>query len=86
MDTAEHMFVKCKQLTGVLTPSTAETLADLLYEIGKDHLTKRNYEVAIRWLERANDALGESDMELFSPTAGELRLTTMHNTGTRWLP
>lgn len=81
MDTAEHMFTKCKQLTSALTPSTAETLADLLYEVGKDHLSKRNYEMAIRWLERAYEALEEQDLELLSPAAGELRLSTMHNTG-----
>jgi hypothetical protein len=82
MDTAEHMFTKCKQLTSTLTPSTAETLADVLYEVGKDHLSKRNYEMAVRWLERAYEALGEQDLELLSPAAGELRLSTMHNTGT----
>ncbi|KAF1916890.1 meiosis protein SPO22/ZIP4 like-domain-containing protein [Ampelomyces quisqualis] len=80
MDTAEHMFTKCKQLTDALSPNTAETLADLLYEVGKDHLTKRNYEVAVRWLERAYEALGEQDMALLSSAAGELRLSTMQNT------
>jgi len=85
MDTAEHMFAKCKQLDRALTPSSAESLADLLYEIGKDNLTKRAYEVAIKWLERAHDVLGEQDMELLSPEAGELRLSTMHSIGTRFV-
>jgi hypothetical protein len=81
MDMAEHMFSKCKQLITALTPTTAESLADLMFEIGKDNLTKRNYETAVRWLERAHDLLGEQDLELLSPEAGELRLSTMHNTG-----
>jgi hypothetical protein len=81
MDTAEHMFAKCKELYRALTPSSAESLADLLYEIGKDSLTKRNYEGAIRWLERAHDVLGDQDMELLSPESGELRLSTMHSLG-----
>lgn len=79
MDTAEHMFAKCKQLDRNLTPSSAESLADLLYEIGKDNLTKREYENSVKWLERAHDMLGDQDMELLSPEAGELRLSTMHN-------
>jgi hypothetical protein len=81
VDTAEHMYTKCKQLTSALTPKSAETLADLLYEIGKDSFEKRNYEAAIRWLERAYDTLGEQDMELLSPEASELRLSTMHSIG-----
>jgi hypothetical protein len=81
MDTAEHMFAKSKQLSAALTPTSAETLADLLYEIGKDNLTKRNYEAATRWLERAYDALVDQDMEMLSPEASELRLSTMHSIG-----
>jgi hypothetical protein len=82
---AEHMFAKCKQFTDVLTASSAETLADLLYEIGKDSMTKRNFETATRWLERAYDMLGEQDMEFLSPEASELRLSTMHSIGTHLL-
>lgn len=81
MDTAEHMFVKCKQLDKAFTPTFVEGLADLLYEIGKDGLKKRNYESTIRWSERAYDLLGDQDMELLSPDAGELRLSTMHSIG-----
>jgi hypothetical protein len=85
MDTAEHMFTKCKHLTSTLTPTSAEALADLLYEIGKDTLTKCNYESAIRWLERAYDILGEQNLEMLSPEASELRLTIMHSIGIRSL-
>jgi hypothetical protein len=81
MDTAEHMFVKCKQFTGALNSSAAETLADLFYEIGKDNLNKRSHEAAIVWLGRAYDILGEQDTELLSPDATELRLSTMHSIG-----
>ena len=81
MDMAEHMFSKCKQLMTALTSATAETLADLLYEIGKGALEKRNYEAASRWLERAYDVLGEQDLEMLSPEVGELRLSTMQSIG-----
>lgn len=81
MDTAEHMFTKCKQLPRSPASSIAEVLADLTYEIGKDAMKKRNYEIAIRWLERTYDTLGEQDTERLSPEVGELRLSTMHNIG-----
>lgn len=90
MDTAEHMFAKCQQLTtcrqssSPLTPSTAESLADLLYEIGKGLLEQRKYELGIRWLERAHDAVGIHDLEMLSAEAGELRLSIMQSIG-MWL-
>ncbi|KAF2848838.1 SPO22-domain-containing protein [Plenodomus tracheiphilus IPT5] len=79
MDTAEHMFKKCIQLKATLACNIAETLADLMYEIGKDALAKRNYEVAVRWLGRTYDTIGDQDMERLSPEMGELRLSTMQS-------
>lgn len=81
MDTAEHMFAKCKQLIGVMTPSIAESIADLLFEVGKDALAKCNSEAAIHWLERAHDMLSEQDSELLTQEASELRLSIMQSIG-----
>jgi hypothetical protein len=81
MDTAEHMYAKWKQLGGTTTLDSAEVVGDLLYEIGKDALTKNNYELAIKWLERAYDALSEQDLDLLSSDASELRLSIMHSIG-----
>ncbi|XP_014560370.1 hypothetical protein COCVIDRAFT_89663 [Bipolaris victoriae FI3] len=80
MDTAEHLFIKCKQLITTLAPTTAEILADLLYEIGKGALTKRDYNLASRWLERAHDIFDGQDLEMLSPEVGELRLSIMQAT------
>lgn len=79
LDTAEHLFAKCKQITRVLTPNATEKLTDLFFEIGRDALMKHNYETAIRWLERAQDVLGEQDLELLSPENSELRLSVMQS-------
>ncbi|KAH8730487.1 meiosis protein SPO22/ZIP4 like-domain-containing protein [Phaeosphaeriaceae sp. PMI808] len=79
MDTAEHMFAKCKHLINALTPNSSENMADLFYEIGKENLKKRTYETAIRWLERAYDFLGDQSREVLSSEASELRLSTMHS-------
>jgi hypothetical protein len=82
MDMAEHMFMKCRELGKSFNATTTEQLADLLYEIGKAALVKRDYEVASRWLERAYDVLGEQDLDMLSPEIGELRLSTMQSLGT----
>ena len=81
MDTAEHMFAKCRQQKAEIEASATESLADLLYEVGKDLLSKRNYELATRWLERAHDVLGESDVDRLGPEAGELKLSIMQSIG-----
>ncbi|KAF2745815.1 SPO22-domain-containing protein [Sporormia fimetaria CBS 119925] len=77
MDTAEHMFTKSRNLVHSIDPSTAEAFVEVLFDIGNGLLQKRNYELATRWLNRAYDILGEQDIELCSPEAGELRLTIM---------
>ncbi|KAF2281473.1 SPO22-domain-containing protein [Westerdykella ornata] len=79
MDTAEHMFLKSKQLNSSINSSASESLAELLYEIGRSLLEGRSYELAIKWLERAYDTIGEQDPDNFSPDAGELRLGIMQS-------
>lgn len=74
--------MKSRQLSWAMDSTTAESLADLLYEMGKDLMGKRNYELAIRWLERGYDVLGEQDLETLGPEAGELRLSIMQTMGT----
>lgn len=82
MGMAEHMFEKCKQIGKSFTSAITEQLADLLYEIGKAMLAKRDYEVATRWLERAFDVLEEQDLDMLTPEIGELRLCIMQSLGT----
>ncbi len=81
MDMAEHMFIKCQQLSRILVPNATEQLADLLFEIGKGALTSRNYEAALRWLERAHDILGQTDLSMLSVEISELRLSIMQSIG-----
>lgn len=81
MDTAEHMFSKCRELIKHPVPATAEVLGDLLYEIGKEALSKNSYDLAIRWLERAYDVLGDRNLEMHNLEVSELRLSTMQSIG-----
>jgi hypothetical protein len=79
MDTAEHMFAKSVRTHQVMKSSAAESFADLLYEMGRDLLRQRNYELAIKWLNRAHDMIGAQDLEQLSSEAGELRLSIMQS-------
>lgn len=81
MDTAEHMFAKCRQLIKAPSPTISEILGDVLYEIGKEALSKNSYDVAIRWLERAYDVLGDRHLEMSNLEISELRLSTMQSIG-----
>ncbi|KAL2351922.1 meiosis protein SPO22/ZIP4 like-domain-containing protein [Cryomyces antarcticus] len=78
LDLTEVMFRKASLNKTRLDPATAEKFADLLYEIGKDQLRKKEFEIAVRWLERSYDILAEQDLEKLSSDAGELRLSIMH--------
>ncbi|XXG97783.1 hypothetical protein Hte_004096 [Hypoxylon texense] len=55
-------------------PVSAENLADSLFEIGKDLTTKKNFPLAVKWLERAYESLNSQELELLSREAIELRL------------
>jgi hypothetical protein len=83
MDIAEHMINnnKSELRSSQLGPATAESLADLLYEIGKDQAKHGRHDLAVKWLERAYDVLGDQDLERLSADAGELRLSIMQSMG-----
>jgi hypothetical protein len=71
------MYQKIEPSLAAYDATSAEGLADALYEIGKDLVGKKQAEIAVRWLERAHDALGEQHLERLSDDAGELRLSIM---------
>lgn len=75
------MFDKASRLDIKLCPEQSERLSDLLYEIGKDLLDRKEYELAERWLQRAYSVLIAQDLEELSIEAGDLRLSIMHAIG-----
>ena len=82
MDFAEHFYGNCSRLFLPGTDSlVAENLSDVLYEIGKSNLQKREFDNALVWLQRAYDAIGEQDVDSLSSDASELRLSIMHGIG-----
>ncbi|KAL8706805.1 MAG: hypothetical protein Q9201_000176 [Fulgogasparrea decipioides] len=79
LDLAEILLAKLSPEQCVVEASVAESLADVLFEIGRDQATKQQYKPAIQWLERAHDVLmGQTSVEL-STDASEMRSCIMHN-------
>ncbi|TAQ83981.1 hypothetical protein B7494_g7694 [Chlorociboria aeruginascens] len=74
---AEHMFDKSVSSKELFDPNTSESLADVLYEIGKDLLVKKQYEIAVKWLERAYELLINQELDRLSMNASELRMSIM---------
>lgn len=59
----------------VFNPDTAENLADVLYEIGMDLLSKSQFQMAVKWLDRAYEVLNQQELDRLSMDASELRIS-----------
>lgn len=81
MDLAEVMFAKADVKHCALELAAAENFADLLFEIGKERLHRKDGHVAIKWFERAYDTLTAQESDRLSQDAVELRLSIMHHLG-----
>lgn len=60
-----------------LDPCSAENLADVLYEMGKEQLGGQQFELAVKWLERAYDILMSQELVTLSSDANELRISVI---------
>jgi Meiosis protein SPO22/ZIP4 like len=56
-----------------LDPNQAESVADLLFEMGRELLGKKHYEMAAKWLERAYSVINGQELDRLSADASELR-------------
>ena len=73
------MLAKIKVDVQELEPSSAEGLADTLFEIGNSQVTELKWSEAIPWLEKAHDILAGQSLEVLSSDAGELQISVMHS-------
>lgn len=71
----EFMYSKGHLQPNALDPNSAEKMAEILFEIGKDLSKKENFSMAVRWLERGYDIINAQDLSLLSRDAIELRLS-----------
>lgn len=67
------MYTKALLLERALDPSTAESLADLLFEMGRELLGKKQFDLAVKWLDRAFAVLNTQELDRLSSDASELR-------------
>jgi len=74
---AEHMFKLSMSSIQTFESNTTESLADVLYEIGKDLLHKQQYSLSIKWLDRAYNVLNDQELDRLSMDASELRTSIM---------
>jgi hypothetical protein len=70
---AEHMFKLSISSIQSFDSNTAENLADVLYEMGKDLLHRQHYPLAVKWLDRAYEVLDGQELGRLSMNASELR-------------
>lgn len=71
------MYNKSRASDQSLNPRCAEKLADVLYEIGKDMTAKKDFQMAVKWLDRAQDIISGLDPELLSHETLDLRTAIM---------
>jgi hypothetical protein len=75
------MFAKASFDNKDLEPRIAENIADTLYEIGRDLLKEKQYELSAKWLERSHGILIGQELEKLSENAGELRCSVLNGLG-----
>ncbi|EEH42224.2 uncharacterized protein PADG_07044 [Paracoccidioides brasiliensis Pb18] len=77
IDVMEHMFSKLDAAYLNHSPTIAERLAVVLYDIGKSMLSQGKHEWASLWLERSYDALNQHEIGQLGQHATELRLAVL---------
>ncbi|KAI2778846.1 SPO22-domain-containing protein [Daldinia loculata] len=74
LDVADHLYEKVQDCKHTINPASAENFADSFFEIGKDLTAKKNFSLAVKWLERAYEFINSQDLEQLPREVIELRL------------
>ncbi|KAL8397435.1 hypothetical protein RB594_004238 [Gaeumannomyces avenae] len=76
LEVAEHMYAQVESLLPSLDHNSAESLAEVLYEIGRDlAMVKRDFPMASKWLKRSNDIISSQSIGQLSAEGVGLRLS-----------
>ncbi|KAH8687536.1 meiosis protein SPO22/ZIP4 like-domain-containing protein [Tricladium varicosporioides] len=78
-DIVEYLYNNSKISKQTLDQNTAEHLADVLYEMGKELLLSHQYSLAAKWLDRAHNTLVERGIDNLSMDASELRISIIQS-------
>lgn len=71
------MFKKSFAAQSFFDPHTAESLADVLFEMGRELLHKQQFSMAIKWLDRSSEVINGQELDRLSINANELRISIM---------
>lgn len=72
------MLAKIRPDPAELEPSSAEELADILFEIGRSQNCKSQWLEVIFWLGKAHDAISGQELQALSCNAEELQIGIFH--------
>ncbi|KAF4966640.1 hypothetical protein FSARC_5689 [Fusarium sarcochroum] len=78
LDVADHMYAKADNLLHQLDPSSAEQLADTFHCIGSDFSSRKECDMALKWLRRAHSLINDQELERLSAEGLELRMSIYH--------
>lgn len=73
------MYEKSISSQHLFEPHIAESLADVFYEIGKDLLGKKDFQLASKWLDRSYTVLSQQELDRLSIDANELRTSIIES-------
>lgn len=73
------MYTNARNSKRVFDPNTAESLADVLFELGKSLLATQQYGIGTKWLERALEVLADQELDKLSMDASELRISIIQS-------
>lgn len=71
---AESLFTSSHELLSRIKPAASEKIGDSLFQIGKGLLSKHDYPIAEKWLQRAWDVILGQPLQDMSRDAVELRM------------
>ncbi|KAI1431325.1 meiosis protein SPO22/ZIP4 like-domain-containing protein [Xylaria sp. CBS 124048] len=77
MDVAEHLYASIEKLIHKTNTLSVEALSDALFEIGRDLGLKKNFVLALKWIERAYELINGQDFARLSRDAIELRFAIL---------
>ncbi|KAK2606983.1 hypothetical protein N8I77_005697 [Diaporthe amygdali] len=79
LDVAEHLFAQANSFLDKIKPATSEKIIDIYFQIGKSMLSKEDFSMAEKWLQRAWDSLHGQRLQELPRDAVELRMAILQS-------
>lgn len=77
LEIAEHTYTKADDLLKRSKPTSTEKIADSLFQVGKGLLSKQDYPMAEKWLQRTWDLINHHQLQVLSRDAVQLRIAVL---------